>query len=79
MLPVASIDVTNVFDITDTNDIQRVSLKNVDAYSGTFFNQIFNMISVSNKIGRTKNHVRKNEYLEPMQTNLCIYSKLSEA
>ena len=62
MSPVASIEVTNVLDTTETKDMSNVSRKNTGAYSGTVFNQICSTMSASNNNGRAKNQVRKKEY-----------------
>ena len=75
MFPVASMDVTNVFDTTEINEIQSVNRKKTGAYAGTVFSQILSTISASNNKGSAKNQVRKKEYFEPMQTNLCIYGR----
>ena len=72
MLPVANMEVTKVLEITEIKDIQRVNLKKVEAYSGTVFNQISNIVLVPKRMGSAKNQVRKKEYFEPRRINVCI-------
>lgn len=58
--------------MTDINDTHNVSRKKIGASSGTVFNQMCRIASVSNKIGKAKNQVRKNEYFEPKHIRACI-------
>ena len=71
--PVADAEIINGLATASIIVMQSINLRKLVVCSGTFFNQIVSIVSVSNRIGKDKNKRRKNVNLELRNINLCMY------